>query len=151
LELKTYFSGKNAMNNIYDKIAEYRRVLPNFLIAFTFAKNKQYFHEVYHKNQEDVLQEIALCLLLEPEICKALNQKLGRAIYYLWKGTRPVIEPITSPSNKKKYNKKPKKESVCDLCGQSKLEYMRKSLLPGMSICGACYTSIRRQDKKRNR
>ena len=132
----------------YTKIKHYCNVIPDYALAFDWAKRKEHFHDVYHQNIDDVLQEIAIaCLIAEGDL-KKLNNLLGRRIYYIWKWTK-LIDKMPG-KRAKKYNCKPRKPFFCDICGKEKLEYPRKSFLKDKKICGACYMQIKREDKKRN-
>lgn len=143
------------MNANYMRIREYESVLPNFTLAFVYAKRKGHlFKETYYKEPEDTLQTIALSYVESGGDIKKINNYISKNLYYLHKYMMPISRQLYRASIKekrtKKYHCKPKEESTCDLCGKTKLEYMRKGFVPGKTICGACYMRLRREDKRRN-
>jgi hypothetical protein len=136
-------------------IKKYAEIIPDFLLFFTFAKHNRIFEYVYPYYKEDVFQIIAFACLSEGDL-KKRNLLLQRELYYFY---RHVISSYSfsyikkifnrqlpfdkADKREKKRRKKYKKNSpnyfnCCDICGESKKEYMFKSFFPGKTVCRNC-------------
>jgi len=136
--------------SLYYEIKKYCDVIPDYALAFKFAKGKTYFNYVFPVFKEDVLQEIAVCCL-EAKTIKELGNLLSKHIYYLWHNCfKDIHEP--KKNNGIKYKKyKPNYLNHCDICGKDRYEYMYKSLFPGKMVCRRCYGRHKRKYVNNNR
>jgi hypothetical protein len=131
------------------EIKKYCNVIPDYALAFKFAKIKTEWPLIFPRYKDDVLQEIALCCL-EANTIKELNRLLCNRIRYFY---NHVIKCIHEPkkNNGKKYKKyKPNYFNHCDICGVDKKQYMYKSFIPGKIVCSACERSLKKEDAKQN-
>lgn len=131
---------------LYYEIRKYCDVLPNYALAFSFAKNKKCFEYVFPYYKEDVLQIIAMCVLESKGDIKKMNRLLGREIYHYY--NHVVVS--YKLKNKKQQTKKNRKDQPdynnhCDVCGVDTKEYMYKSLYPGKTVCRRCYRRHKRE------
>lgn len=133
--------------SLWYEIKKYCDVIPDYALAFKFAKGKKCFNLVFPKFKEDVLQEIAICCL-EANTIKELGNLLSKHIRYFYVH---VIESFHKPqkSNGIKYKKyKPDYYYHCDICKKNKKQYMYKSFLPGKIICSACKRRLKKYDSR---
>ena len=124
--------------SLYYEIKKYCDVIPDYALAFKFAKGKKCFNMVFPMYKEDVLQEIAICCLEAKDI-KELGKLLGKHIYYFYHHvTKTIHNPIEQKVTVKYYKYKPDYFNHCDVCSKDKKQYMYKSVLPGKTVCSAC-------------
>ena len=130
--------------SLWYEIKKYCDVIPDYALAFKFAKRKDFFFRIFPLYKEDILQEIAVCCL-EATSIKELGNLLSKRIRYFYKHI------LGNYVRTKKYNTKRFKKynpiyfNHCDICGIERKEYMYKSLFPGKMVCRRCY---RRHKKK---
>jgi hypothetical protein len=136
-------------NSLYYEIKKYCTVIPNYALAFKFAKGKNLFRFVFPRYKQDVLQIVAVCCLewnKNGGDTKKLGNLLSREIYYFY--NHVIVNYKIKKENKqnKKYKKyTPSYFNHCDVCGKKKKEYMYKSLFPGRTVCKECYKKHKRK------
>lgn len=129
---------------MYFRIKQYCDIIPDYVLFFTFAKNKTIWPCLWPLYWRDILQIIALCVL-ENNTLKNKNNAIGRELNLF--GRHVLDIPQRKLITKKKYKSNPPL-SKCGLCGKEKREYLRGSLIPGKKICGACYQKIYNKKRK---
>lgn len=131
--------------SLWYEIKKYCDVIPDYALAFKFAKGKKCFNLVFPKFKEDILQEIAICCL-EANTIKELGNLLSKRIYNFY---HHIIKEWHIPEKKDhpKYQKKarPGYLNHCDICGRNVNEYMYKNFFPGETVCKRCYRAHRRK------
>lgn len=129
--------------SLYYEIKKYCDVIPDYALAFKFAKIKTEWPMVFPKYKEDILQEIAVCCL-EATSIKELGRLLSKRIRYFY---IHVVKSFHKPkkNNGIKYKKySPDYFNHCDICEKDKKQYMYKSFLPGRTVCSACIRKLKK-------
>lgn len=132
---------------MYYRIKKYNQAIPDFALYFTWAKLHPEFNYLYPIFWDDLFQTIALCAI-EHKTERAISNAIGRELYHL---ARHVYNMPLLKSKQRNTNKNSPPFCKCENCGKEKNQYLRKSVIPGKRICGACSRKIYHENKRRRK